>query len=87
MGLGIGRRDLEQLHPPSPGQVWDTFLHMVRNGELVRHILISLRRILIGFFWAFLASCLLASLNLLFPRLRDCYGGSWKCSAMYRPCP
>lgn len=60
---------------PSPGRVWDTFLHMVRNGELVRHILISLRRILTGFFWAFLASCLLASLNLLFPRLRDCYGG------------
>jgi sulfonate transport system permease protein len=48
---------------------------MVHNGELVKHIAISLRRILWGFLWAFVASCVLSSLNLLFPRLRNCYSG------------
>mgnify|MGYP000134570310 CR=1 FL=1 len=60
---------------PSPGRVGETLCHMIQNGELVRHILISLRRIVTGFFWAFLSSCLLSSLNLLFPRIRDCYAG------------
>ena len=60
---------------PSPGRVGETLCHMIQNGELVRHILISLRRIVTGFFWAFLSSSLLSSLNLLFPRIRDCYAG------------
>ena len=60
---------------PSPGRVGETLCHMIQKGELVRHILISLRRIVTGFFWAFLSSCLLSSLNLLFPRIRDCYAG------------
>lgn len=60
---------------PSPARVWGTLLHMLENGELFRHIRISLQRILWGFSWALLASCLLSSLNLLFPRLRNCYSG------------
>ena len=60
---------------PSPQRVWETTIHMVHNGELARHIAISLRRILWGFGWAFVASCILSSLNLLFPRLRHCYSG------------
>ena len=61
---------------PSPARVWGTLLHMLENGELFRHIRISLQRILWGFSWALLASCLLSSLNLLFPRLRNCYSGA-----------
>ena len=34
---------------PSPQRVWETTVHMVHNGELVKHIAISLRRILWGF--------------------------------------
>lgn len=60
---------------PSPQRVWETTIHMVHNGELARHIAISLRRILWGFGWAFAATCILSSLNLLFPRLRHCYSG------------
>ena len=60
---------------PAPARVWGTLLHMLDNGELFRHIRISLQRILWGFSWALLASCLLSSLNLLFPRLRNCYSG------------
>nr|WP_296400071.1 ABC transporter permease [Acidaminococcus timonensis] len=60
---------------PSPQRVWETTVHMVHNGELVKHIAISLRRILWGFLWAFVASCVLSSLNLLFPHLRRCYSG------------
>ena len=72
---------------PSPGRVGETLCHMIQNGELVRHILISLRRIVTGFFWAFLSSCLLSSLNLLFPRIRTVMPDSWKCSAMCRLFP
>lgn len=60
---------------PPPCRVWETALHMVRSGELVKHIAISLRRILWGFSWAFVASCVLSSLNLLFPHLRRCCSG------------
>ena len=46
---------------PPPCRVWETALHMVRSGELVKHIAISLRRILWGFSWAFVASCVAAA--------------------------
>ena len=60
---------------PAPETVWQTGYKMLRTGELPRHILISLRRILWGFGWAFLLSIICSSLGLLYPHLRRWYSG------------
>ncbi len=60
---------------PSPERVWETFQKMQASGELYHHACISLKRILWGFGWAFLLSCLFSALGFLFPGLTGWYSG------------
>lgn len=60
---------------PSPERVWETLQKMMADGELLHHILVSTKRILWGFFWAFLLSCLCSASGLLMPKLAAWYGG------------
>lgn len=52
---------------PSPQRVFRSFLKMCRTGELSRDILISLGRVLKGFFIAFGLAFVLGTLRCLFP--------------------
>ena len=60
---------------PSPERVWETLQKMLHSGELYHHIFISLKRILTGFGWAFLLSCLFSVLGFLLPSLTGWYSG------------
>lgn len=55
---------------PSPERVWETLLIMIQNGQLVEHALLSMMRVLMGFFWSFLLAAFLVTISLLFPFFR-----------------
>ena len=50
---------------PPPERVWETFLIMIQNGQLVEHAALSLMRVFIGFSCAFLLAAFLVTLSLL----------------------
>lgn len=52
---------------PPPERVWETFLIMIQNGQLVEHAALSLMRVFIGFSCAFLLAAFLVTLSLLLP--------------------
>ena len=58
---------------PSPDRVFNTSLVMLGNGELLEAIAISLQRIALGFFLAFIISFSLALVGCMLPRLRPYY--------------
>lgn len=55
---------------PPPERVWETFLIMIQNGQLVEHAALSLMRVFIGFSCAFLLAAFLVTLSLLLPFFR-----------------
>ncbi|MBQ9009601.1 MAG: ABC transporter permease [Clostridia bacterium] len=52
---------------PSPGKVGQTFLKMVRSGEIARDVLVSFGRVIRGFGIAFLLAFALAVLRIALP--------------------
>jgi sulfonate transport system permease protein len=58
---------------PSPGKVWLAFWKMLMSGEVFRDIVISLRRVLRGFFIAFILAFLLGMLSSMHPFARQFY--------------
>lgn len=49
-------KNLELWNPyiiPPPSRVLQSFLHLIKNGVLLKHIIVSFRRVLIGFSFAF----------------------------------
>lgn len=60
---------------PGPEQVAHALGDMFRDGELVRHALVSFRRVLTGFSVALVFSLLLAVITELLPALEGFYAG------------
>lgn len=58
---------------PSPGRVWSTFLIMLQRGELWEALLVSARRVAIGFSLAFLLAFLVSLIHVLAPGLSPYY--------------
>lgn len=58
---------------PGPERVWRAFLSMAASGELVRNIMASLSRVLIGFLLSFALAFALGVLTGLFPRADPYY--------------
>ncbi len=58
---------------PSPGRVFQTFLKMLSGGELAEHLLISLRRVALGFSISCLLTFLLTLIAALFPKIVPYY--------------
>ena len=58
---------------PPPERVWETLQRMISDGELFHHVLISTKRILWGFLWAFLLSCCFSAVSLLLPKAAASY--------------
>lgn len=58
---------------PSPQRVYNTFLVMLASGELLESLLVSLRRVVLGFAMAFVLSLSLSLVGLFMPRLRAYY--------------
>lgn len=58
---------------PGPQKVFETMLSMFRSGELVTGILVSLRRVIIGFLLSFILAFLFALLSAIFPKLSPYY--------------
>ena len=52
---------------PAPGKVWFTFIKMVRSGEILSDVCVSLSRVLKGFSIAFVLAFLLAAVRIFFP--------------------
>ena len=50
---------------PSPVKVFDTMIQMLRDGELIKNIGISLRRIIIGFSISFAAAVIFGLCSVL----------------------
>lgn len=50
---------------PTPKKVIETFFIMLKSGELIKSIIISFRRIAIGFIFAFIISFLISTLSTL----------------------
>lgn len=55
---------------PPPEKVWATAIQMIESGELLRHAVVSLTRVLIGFGWAFLLAAVLTLFFQLCPFLK-----------------
>ncbi|ADK82792.1 ABC transporter permease [Sediminispirochaeta smaragdinae] len=60
---------------PPPGQIGQAFISMLLDGSLVMHILISLRRVFLGFFLAAGIALPLALLCYFFPLLSEYCSG------------
>lgn len=58
---------------PGPQQVWSSFVEIVISGEILQNILISLRRVLVGFGIAFVLAFLLGILASLRPMSKPYY--------------
>lgn len=58
---------------PSPEKVWQTFLKMCASGELVRHALASLERVITGFSISFCVGFMLSVATYLFPKAAPWY--------------
>lgn len=70
---------------PSPFTVWDSLGELVRSGLLLSHILISLRRVFLGFF---LAVVIAIPLGVFCGRSRfftTIFYFCWNFCGMYRP--
>lgn len=59
---------------PGPGKVWSSFLAMLGNGTLFKHILVSFNRVLTGFSISFLCAFCLGMLAALKKDLEVYYG-------------
>lgn len=60
---------------PSPSKVFDSFMKMVKSGEIFEDIYISYIRVLKGFFLATLVAFLMAMVRIVLPQLNDYYEG------------
>lgn len=58
---------------PGLNMIGSSFLHLVQNGQLFRHIVISLRRILTGYAISFVSAMLISFFAYFFPKLRPYY--------------
>ena len=58
---------------PSPQKVWNSFWDMLRSGELLADVAISLKRVLKGFFLASLLAFFLGMLRILLPASEKYY--------------
>lgn len=58
---------------PGPEKVWNSFLKMAANGELLHHLLISIRRVAIGFSVSCAITFVLTLIGVLFPRIVPYY--------------
>lgn len=58
---------------PGPARVWRAFMGMCKSGELLRHALFSLARVLTGFGISFALAFALGILTALFPRANPYY--------------
>ncbi|WP_426348503.1 ABC transporter permease [Alloiococcus sp. CFN-8] len=58
---------------PSPSKVFDSFLKMLKSGEIFEDIYISYIRVLKGFGLATLIAFLLAMIRVIFPKCSDYY--------------
>ena len=58
---------------PSPEKVWQTFLKMCASGELTRHALSSLERVVTGFSISFCIGFTLSVATYLFPKAAPWY--------------
>ena len=54
---------------PSPIKVMETFLEMCKSGEMIQNILMSLKRVMIGFIIAFLSAFAVALIFYRYPRI------------------
>lgn len=59
---------------PGPGKVWSSFLTMAKSGVLLKHILVSLKRVAVGYCIAFCLAFVLGTLASLREDLTDYYG-------------
>ena len=58
---------------PSPEKVWGTFLKMCQTGELAKHVLISLKRVALGFGISFVLGFALGVVSALIPKADPFY--------------
>ena len=58
---------------PSPSKVLDSFIKMVKSGEIFEDIYISYMRVLKGFFITTLAAFMLAMVRVVLPKYSDYY--------------
>lgn len=54
---------------PSPIKVMETFIEMCKSGEMIQHILVSLKRVIIGFSIAFISAFIFALLFYRKPKI------------------
>jgi len=58
---------------PAPVKVWETFLIMLKRGELLEALWVSARRVAIGFSLAFVLAFLVSLVHILLPPLSPYY--------------
>jgi sulfonate transport system permease protein len=58
---------------PSPEKVWDTLIKMIRTGELFKNLLISIRRVGLGFSISCMITFVLTLISALMPRIVPYY--------------
>ncbi|MDD2217969.1 MAG: ABC transporter permease [Eubacteriales bacterium] len=58
---------------PTPAKVWDSLLQMTANGEILSHLFISIRRIVIGFTISCLITFVLTLIGALMPKATPYY--------------
>lgn len=60
---------------PTFGMIGDSFLQLIQSGQLLKHVVVSLQRILIGYGTSFLLASSFALAGYFLPRLKPYY--SW----------
>lgn len=58
---------------PSPEKVWGSLIKMIRTGELIKHLFISIRRVGLGFSISCLLTFVLTLISALMPRIVPYY--------------
>jgi sulfonate transport system permease protein len=58
---------------PTPGKVWSSFWKMLVSGDILRDVLISLKRVLKGFAIAFVLAFVLGMISIMLPAARQFY--------------
>lgn len=59
---------------PPPSKVWEAFLEMLHSGELAESILVSFRRIFLGFGIAAILAFIFSLITYAFPKAEPYYG-------------
>jgi len=58
---------------PGPVKVFNTFVAMIKSGELFENILVSMARVLAGFLISFVLAFIVAIIAVLYPQTEDWY--------------